>query len=90
MIASLDDWGGVDAKAFASTVVDLAQRGWLTITEENDDHLFTAVAEDRGRAARDYEAASSGACSPAGAAVVTQDELVDEADGRPHRVGGSG
>ena len=34
VVAAIDDWGVISPSAFASTVIDLAQRGWLTVTEE--------------------------------------------------------
>ena len=41
---ALMEWGVVDTDAFSTTVVDLAQRGYLTIEEtEDDDHRFTAT-----------------------------------------------
>ena len=33
MAIALQDWGYVDTDAFSATVVDLAQRGYLTIEE---------------------------------------------------------
>lgn len=50
--AALVKWGTVDADAFSATTVDLAQRGWLRISEETEeravlsdriDHRFTQV-----------------------------------------------
>jgi len=45
---ALLQWGLVDTDAFSATVVDLAQRGHLTIAETEDDHTFTATGQDRG------------------------------------------
>jgi uncharacterized membrane protein YgcG len=80
VIASLDDWGTVDGKAFACTVVDLAQRGWLTITEEDDDFVFTRSHKVDGEPLRDYESRVLWRLFPPGRAVVSQDELADEAE----------
>ena len=41
------EWGYVDTDAFSATVVDLAQRGYLTIEEKEDDHAFTATDKSR-------------------------------------------
>lgn len=40
---ALREWGYVDTDAFSATVVDLAQRGYLTITETENDHTFAAT-----------------------------------------------
>ncbi len=40
-------WGAVDTTAFSATVVDLAQRGFLTIAETDKDHTFTATDQSR-------------------------------------------
>ncbi len=37
---ALREWGLVDTDAFSTTVVDLAQRGYLTIQEDGKDHKF--------------------------------------------------
>jgi uncharacterized membrane protein len=37
------EWGYVDTDAFSTTVVDLAQRGYLTIEDRENDHLFLAT-----------------------------------------------
>ena len=42
---ALMDWGYVDTDAFSATVVDLAQRGYLTIEEIGNDHTFTATGK---------------------------------------------
>jgi uncharacterized membrane protein len=39
-------WGYVDTDAFSATVVDLAQRGYLTIEEKEKDHAFTRTAKE--------------------------------------------
>jgi uncharacterized membrane protein YgcG len=79
VIASIDDWGGVDSKAFAATLVDLAQRGWLAITPEDDDHRFTRSQKVDGEPLTDYEAAVLWRLFPVGRHTVTQEELTDEA-----------
>ncbi len=40
-------WGYVDTDAFSATVVDLAQRGYLTIEDIGHDHTFTATEKSR-------------------------------------------
>ncbi len=42
-------WSGayVDTDAFSATIVDLAQRGYLTIEETDKDHKFTATEKSR-------------------------------------------
>ena len=44
---ALLEWGYVDTDAFSATVVDLAQRGYLTIEERGSDHVFTATGKSR-------------------------------------------
>ena len=39
IVAATKAWGGVDGKAMASTLVDLAQRGHLTIVEEKEQRF---------------------------------------------------
>jgi len=41
------EWGYVDTDAFSSTVVDLAQRGYLTIEEVDKDHVIRATGKAR-------------------------------------------
>lgn len=41
------EWGFVDTDAFSTTIVDLAQRGYLTIAESGHDHTFTATDKPR-------------------------------------------
>ena len=79
VVASIDDWGGVDSKSFAATLVDLAQRGWLVITPEGDDHRFTRTDKAEGEPLKDYEAAVLWRLFPVGRHTVTQDELTSEA-----------
>jgi len=79
VIASVDDWGGVDNKAFAATVVDLAQRGWLTITADGDGHRFTRTQKAEGEPLKEYEAGVLWRLFAGGRPTVTQDELTDEA-----------
>jgi uncharacterized membrane protein len=79
VVASLDGWGTVDSKAFASTVIDLAQRGWLTITDEDDDYVFTRSQKAAGEELRDYESRVLWRLFPPGRAEVSQNELADEA-----------
>jgi len=44
---ALMNWGLVDTDAFSTTVVDLAQRGYLVIEETDHDHTFTATDKAR-------------------------------------------
>jgi uncharacterized membrane protein len=39
------EWGYVDTDAFSATLVDLAQRGYLTIEEAEKDHRFTSTGK---------------------------------------------
>ena len=79
VVAAIDDWGVISPSAFASTVIDLAQRGWLTVTEEPGGHRFTRTQQttDELRCATTSRRCSGG-CSPVEGGH-TQDELVDEA-----------
>jgi len=79
VVASVDDWGAVDSKAMVATIVDLAQRGWLTIAEEGDDHRFTRTPKAEGEPLTDYEAGVLWRLFPIGRHTVTQDELTEEA-----------
>ena len=80
VVASIDDWGVVDSKAFAATVIDLAQRGWLTITEEPGGHRFTRSQQTTDELPlRPYETQVLWKLFEGGRATVTQDDLVDEA-----------
>ncbi len=51
---ALMEWGYVDTDAFSATVVDLAQRGHLTIEETEKDHTFNATGQDQAGLA-DFE-----------------------------------
>jgi len=44
---ALMEWGYVDTDAFSATVVDLAQRGYLTIEETEHDHVFRSTDKSR-------------------------------------------
>jgi uncharacterized membrane protein YgcG len=80
VIAAIDDWGVIDSKAFATTVVDLAQRGWLTITEENGGHRFTRSQQTEDELPlRGYESKVLWKLFDGGRPTVTQDQLVAEA-----------
>jgi uncharacterized membrane protein YgcG len=82
VVAAIDDWGVVSPSAFASTVIDLAQRGWLTITEEPGGHRFTRSQQTTDELPlRDYESQVLWRLFEGGRATVTQDELVEEAKG---------
>ena len=69
-------FGSVPTSTFGSTLVDLAQRGWLTITEEKDnsDYLFTRSAQVGGPLT-EYESALLWRLFPAGGAVRQSDVL---------------
>ena len=79
VVASLDDWGSVDSKAFAATVIDLAQRGWFTISEEGNDFRFSRSTKAEGEPLRNYENRVLWRLFEGGRATVTQDELTAEA-----------
>lgn len=89
VIGAVESWGGVETKAFASIVIDLAQRGWLTITEETHDGFlrdstefrFTRSGPPRNDVVRPYEAAVLARLFAGGAREsVTQGELKSEAE----------
>jgi uncharacterized membrane protein len=71
------DFGSVGNDAFSTTLVDLAQRGWLTITQEGDDYRFTRTAKAQGDL-NDYETKILWRLFPHGGSV-TQDEIVSQA-----------
>jgi uncharacterized membrane protein len=87
VVQAVDAWGDVGGQAFAATTVDLAQRGWLTITEtvkdgffrDSTDYVFTAT----GRAPDQLTDFESSALHRmfTGRASVTQSELLAEARG---------
>jgi uncharacterized membrane protein len=80
IIAAVDDWGVVGNDAFATTVLDLAQRGWLTITEEGGGHRFTRTQQTEDEMPlRSFESKALWKLFENGRPTVTQDELVDEA-----------
>jgi uncharacterized membrane protein YgcG len=80
VVAAIDDWGVVNSSAFASTVIDLAQRGWLTVTEEPAGHRFTRSQQSADELPlRDYESQVLWRLFDNGRSTVTQDQLVDEA-----------
>ncbi|MEY2590603.1 MAG: hypothetical protein QOJ67_2587 [Acidimicrobiaceae bacterium] len=84
---ALRAFGGVSADAFSATLIDLAQRGWLTITEEHGetgilhrdtvDYRFTRTAKMEGPL-NEYETMLLWRLFPNGGSV-TQDELVEQA-----------
>ena len=47
VVAAIDDWGVISPSAFASTVIDLAQRGWLTVWREPGGHRVRGPADNR-------------------------------------------
>jgi uncharacterized membrane protein len=79
VVASVDEFAGVDNKAFVATLVDLAQRGWVTITEEGDDHRFTRTQKAEGEPLKDYEAGLLWRLFAGGRPTITADELTEEA-----------
>ena len=84
---SLLDFGSVDAIAFSATVVDLAQRGYLRISEERTDRLIgkdkVTYRFDNRAAPRRRRARAVGAHGAA-AAVPRRRDLDP---GRPHHLG---
>jgi hypothetical protein len=80
IIAAIDDWGVVGSDAFANTVLDLAQRGWLTISEEGGGHRFTRTQQTEDEMPlRSFESKALWKLFEDGRPTVTQDELVEEA-----------
>jgi uncharacterized membrane protein len=82
VVAAIDDWGVVDAKAFSSTVIDLAQRGWLTIVEspDGDGHHFIRSQQTTDELPlRDYESKVLWRLFEDGRPSISQDALIDEA-----------
>lgn len=80
VVAAVDSFGAVGQGAFAQTVLDLAQRGWLTITEEGDDHRFTRSQQTEDeKPLRDYESKVLWRLFPDGQPTITQDQLVSQA-----------
>jgi uncharacterized membrane protein len=93
VVQAINSWGAVGGEAFAATTVDLAQRGWLTISEttrdrwfgDSTDYVFSAT----GRATdqlTDFESAVLHRLFT-GRAAVSQSELLAEA--RSDRAGAS-
>jgi uncharacterized membrane protein len=75
------EYGSVSPDALSATLVDLAQRGWLTIAEEGDDHRFTRAATDPADdALAPFEASLLDRLFARGPSV-TKDEFVDHARG---------
>lgn len=80
IIAAIDDWGVVGSDAFATTVLDLAQRGWLTITEEGGGHRFTRTQQTEDELPlRSFESKALWKLFAGSRPTVTQEELVEEA-----------
>jgi uncharacterized membrane protein len=85
VVQAVESWGAVGGEAFAATVVDLAQRGWLTITETTQDRFFgdstDYVFTNTGRAPdqpTDFEDTVLRRLFT-GRGSVAQSELLDEA-----------
>ena len=80
VIAAVDSWGTIRPAAFATTIIDLAQRGWLTITDEGATHRFTRSQQTTDEVPINaFEHKVLWRLFPEGRPTVTQDELVDEA-----------
>jgi uncharacterized membrane protein len=85
VVQAIDSWGAVGGDAFAATTVDLAQRGWLTITETtrdrflgtSTDYVFTATGRGPDQLT-DFESAVVHRMFT-GRASVSQSDLLDEA-----------
>src|SRR5690606_34651076 len=83
-VAAIDDWGTIRPSAFATTIIDLAQRGWLTITEEGDTHRFTRTQQTSHEVPiNSFEHKVLWRLFPPGRFTVTQEELIDEAKDDP-------
>ena len=88
---TLLQFGAVSTDAFSATLVDLAQRGWLTITEEHSetgilhrdktDYRFTRTAKADGTLT-DYESKLLWRLFPNGGSIL-QSELVKDAKSTP-------
>ncbi|MEY2404534.1 MAG: hypothetical protein QOD38_2085, partial [Acidimicrobiaceae bacterium] len=88
---ALRSFGSVSNDAFSATLIDLAQRGWLTITEEHSetailhrdktDYRFTRTPKADG-ALTDYESKLLWRLFPNGG-TITQSELVADAQSTP-------
>jgi uncharacterized membrane protein len=84
-------FGSVTNDAFPATLIDLAQRGWLTITEEHGetavlhrdtiDYRFTRTPKDDAPLT-DYESKLLWRLFPNGG-TITQSELVEDAKSTP-------
>lgn len=84
VVAAIDDWGTIRPSAFATTIIDLAQRGWLTITEEGDTHRFTRTQQTSHEVPiNSFEHKVLWRLFPPGRFTVTQEELIDEAKDDP-------
>lgn len=90
VVLALEEFGSVDGRAFAATVVDLAQRGWLTIEEQRRDRLLRADALDylftptpkAGADLSGFDAAVYTRLFPAGAPVRQSEVLARAQDDR--------
>jgi uncharacterized membrane protein len=88
---ALRAFGSVSNDAFSATLIDLAQRGWLTITEEHaetgilhrdkTDYRFTRTPKEDAPLT-DYESKLLWRLFPNGG-TITQSELVDDAKSTP-------
>ena len=85
VVQAVDSWGAIGGEAFAATTVDLAQRGWLTISEttcdgffrDSTDYVFTATGRTPDQLT-DFESAVLHRLF-AGRGAVSQSELLAEA-----------
>ncbi|MGH9120304.1 MAG: DUF2207 family protein [Acidimicrobiales bacterium] len=85
VVQAIDSWGAIGGQSFAATTVDLAQRGWLTITEttndgvfrDSNDYVFTATGQAPDRLTDFEESVLHRMFTGRGG--VTQSELLGEA-----------
>jgi uncharacterized membrane protein len=85
VVQAIDSWGAVDGQAVAATIVDLAQRGWLTIGEttrdgffrDSTDYVFTSTGRTPDQLT-DFESALLHRMFT-GRPAVSQSDLLEEA-----------
>jgi uncharacterized membrane protein len=86
VIEAFEGWGSVPRTAFSSTLVDLAQRGFLTITEQvherigrdKVDYTFATTGKADDGTLTDYEQSVLTRLFRHGA-TITQEQLTDDA-----------
>jgi uncharacterized membrane protein len=91
---ALLNWRRVDSDAFSATVLDLARRGYLQIDEidvprllrkPRSSYQFTSTATPDAPPLKAFERRTMNWMFSKSAAVVTQDELIEQAKANPSR-----